>query len=816
MKLYSEKENCYKLYHGSMLDMTEAIELNSIDSIVTDPPYELNFMNKGWDNSGIAFQSDTWKKCFDVLKPGGYLLAFGGSRTFHRIACAIEDAGFEIRDTIMWLYGSGFPKSMNIGLAIDKKNGIESPVVGQNPDILKKQAKDLREGHRVIADSFDAGAPERNNGFKTVSADIKQAQNVWSGWGTALKPSYEPIIVARKPVEGSITDNVLKNGVGGINIDECRVEAETNRRMCGITEKSGETSFILGAREETYTNKGRFPANTILTYDETDEEEVCGGMPYTKNSGAPLTMPDLRDVGRKSKEAIGVDKLSFGQVRNAKRKPYVYAGREYDNKDTSMFNGDKPQAPSNYNDEGSASRYFKNCEFTEKDNEETLLPQYESIIVARKPCEGSTTDNVLKYGVGGINIDECRVPLEDGYEFKQTTRHPRTNDVFTDETCGFKAETNTIASANPNGRFPANTILTYDETDEEEVCGGFPFRNNPNGSIKNPNLKSTVGDSGIYGHYDTVPLWEAYNYSGSASRYFMNCVYSDKDKELWKSLFVNSVGRNLEITQVIKENIAQMNVEDLLRELKDHYAKYVENQLDLIETPIVQDIVEILTWDFRIETSRVIQDFIGNSSKCTQLLNLVQFVESLDNIDTTQTTQNLLKLFGYVRVVITNYIVGNLKSEQKRYLYTPKASKKDRDEGCEELADGLLHRANGGGGLEDDPKFMPIMRKNTHPTVKPTSLMQYLVRLVTPNGGTVLDPFNGSGSTGKAVMYENRERNKGYKYIGIELTEEYLPISKARIEYAINSDISIISNNPDDDCGEVAETPKVIKKNKLW
>ena len=129
MKLYSEDKN-YKLYNGSMLDMLEVIDKESIDSIITDPPYELNFMGKGWDNSGIAFQPDTWKKCYEVLKPGGYLLAFGGSRTFHRIACAIEDAGFEIRDTIMWIYGSGFPKSMNIGLAIDKKNGVESKVVG--------------------------------------------------------------------------------------------------------------------------------------------------------------------------------------------------------------------------------------------------------------------------------------------------------------------------------------------------------------------------------------------------------------------------------------------------------------------------------------------------------------------------------------------------------------------------------------------------------------------------------------------------------------------------------------------------------------
>lgn len=131
MKLYTERDS-YKLYEGNMLDMLEVIEPNSIDAIVTDPPYELNFMNKGWDNSGIAFQKSTWEKCFKVLKPGGHLLAFGGSRTFHRIACAIEDAGFEIRDTIMYLYGSGFPKSMNIGKALLKdieeelhKQGVE-------------------------------------------------------------------------------------------------------------------------------------------------------------------------------------------------------------------------------------------------------------------------------------------------------------------------------------------------------------------------------------------------------------------------------------------------------------------------------------------------------------------------------------------------------------------------------------------------------------------------------------------------------------------------------------------------------------------
>ena len=121
MKLYNEREE-YKLYNDDMSNMLENIPENSVDSIVTDPPYEINFMNKKWDNSGVAFKKDTWEKCLKVLKPGGYLLSFGGNRTFHRIACAIEDAGFEIRDTIMWIYGNGMTKSLNIEKQLDKTN----------------------------------------------------------------------------------------------------------------------------------------------------------------------------------------------------------------------------------------------------------------------------------------------------------------------------------------------------------------------------------------------------------------------------------------------------------------------------------------------------------------------------------------------------------------------------------------------------------------------------------------------------------------------------------------------------------------------
>ena len=473
MKLYSSNKD-YKLYHGNMLDMLEVIEKESIDSIVTDPPYELNFMGKGWDNSGIAFQKETWQKCYEVLKPGGYLLAFGGSRTFHRIACAIEDAGFEIRDTIMWLYGSGFPKSMALDKALEGKLTLGNA----NTQVFRKLNGELVDrgnyGYASVAERQGARPNDYNlleeQRLGKLNATTELAKK-YSGWGTALKPSFEPIIVARKPFKGSLVDNVIEYGVGGINIDECRVE--TNEDLSNI--------------------------------------KPIGTMPSNKVNGVGFTRPWMKD-------------------KNA------------------------------------------------------IIEKQEKAIKKLKEL----------------------------------------------------------------GRFPANTILTYDETDFDEVCGGFP-NNTASYRKGNRDSRKAMFD---FGSQDKTN--QGYTDSGSASRYFYCAKASKKDRDEGLDDFVATTD------------------------------KAKGNGLDRV------------------------CEFCGVSQLTPELCHC----------------------------------------ETKSWITKPK--------------------------------------KNTHPTVKPTELMQYLVRLVTPNNGTILDPFNGSGSTGKAVMYENKERNKNYKYIGIELTEEYLPISKARIEYICN------------------------------
>jgi len=221
------------ILHGDCLDKLKELPDNSVDSVVTDSPYELGFMGKHWDNSGIANNPDMWREVLRVLKPGGHLLSFSGARTYHRQAVAIEDAGFEIRDMVEWIYGSGFPKSLNIGKAVDKLEGNEREVTGSYtvPDIK--------------GDAYGTMNDKQGGSYKNIEVSKTKGHSQWEGWGTALKPAHEPICLARKPLsEKSVAQNVLKWGTGGLNIDKSRVGTE-----------------IIPT--------GRFPANLI--HDGSDE-----------------------------------------------------------------------------------------------------------------------------------------------------------------------------------------------------------------------------------------------------------------------------------------------------------------------------------------------------------------------------------------------------------------------------------------------------------------------------------------------------------------------------------------------------------------
>ena len=260
-------ENCGKLYgvvNADCLDAMKRMPDNSIDAIVTDPPYGLDFMGKNWDHGvpGIEF----WKEALRVAKPGSHLLAFGGTRTYHRLTCAIEDAGWECRECLGWIYSSGMPKSMDISKAIDKKMGAQRAVraaVGDHEGTIDFGMKNrCPKCGKPFFSANPCTCPRED--LIPITEEAKK----WSGWGTCLKPAFEPIVLARKPVEGTITDNVLKWGCGGLNIDECRVESD---KPVVIHSPRKETIYDSGHKDlgTWMENRGRFPANLI--HDGSDE-----------------------------------------------------------------------------------------------------------------------------------------------------------------------------------------------------------------------------------------------------------------------------------------------------------------------------------------------------------------------------------------------------------------------------------------------------------------------------------------------------------------------------------------------------------------
>ena len=265
------------LLKGNSLETLKTLPDNSIDSIVTDPPYELGFMGKSWDNSGIAYSTELWAECLRVLKPGGHLLAFSGSRTYHRMVVAIEDSGFEIRDQIMWIYGSGFPKSLNVGKAIDKSQGNKrTEQIGTSRGVVV----DDNQGYGGIARG-GVGIVQKGGDIPIMAPASAEAA-LWEGWGTALKPAHEPIVVARKPLIGTVATNVLTYGTGALNIDGSRVTIAE-----GDTPSAGKRTATFGTQETVSggdgsggweASYGRWPANVI----HDGSEEVVAGFPEAK------------------------------------------------------------------------------------------------------------------------------------------------------------------------------------------------------------------------------------------------------------------------------------------------------------------------------------------------------------------------------------------------------------------------------------------------------------------------------------------------------------------------------------------------------
>lgn len=289
------------LYHGDCIEVMRTLPDESVHAVVTDPPYALSFMGRGWDTyTPLEFElwcADWAAECFRLLKPGGYLLAFGGTRTWHRLASGVEDAGFEMRDSIAWLYGSGFPKSLDVAKAIDKAaRGV--PQGGADPTSINhgKYKSTKTEGKRWDGDSgqgYGAGgsrflADGTASGLVTEPAEsgaaaIAPEAETWRGWGTALKPAFEPIVVARKPLAGTVATNVLTHGAGALNIDANRVpttDALTGSGSPPLQYGGANARPFHGGHKAIPSSAhqaGRWPSNVLLDGSQADELDKQSG-----------------------------------------------------------------------------------------------------------------------------------------------------------------------------------------------------------------------------------------------------------------------------------------------------------------------------------------------------------------------------------------------------------------------------------------------------------------------------------------------------------------------------------------------------------
>ena len=625
------------LLHGDCIEKLKTLPDCSVDAVVTDPPYGLAFMGKRWDYDVPTVE--VWVECLRVLKPGGHLLAFAGTRTQHRMAVRIEDAGFEIRDMIAWVYGSGFPKSLDVSKAIDKAAGAERQATGRILSVTGNRAN----GSSALAKS-GLGAVGVGPQLHMETAPATEAARQWQGWGTALKPALETVTFASKPYTDEqerdiILSNLIRLEARLWLLSSASAAARSSASSqnehgaaCAIAQWSAEevTNTRAALCDLMGTSLFESATNTSLSIVSSwrrilAESWSDGSMSTTETKSSTTT--DLRTL-----------KFSLSQITPASIiKACSLPGG---------FSANASTAESHFNASVSLLQSIRTLSATEPaislEAENCrgagVKPSLDPCIMARKPLIGTVAENVLKYGTGAINIDACRV--------------------------GFQGEADKAAAA-----AAAAQRSCQDQNKNRTAYGKF---NNGAASL------------------------EPYLNGMDKGRWPANLIHSGEPEVV--ELFPQTKSGNL--------NQASVKAAD-----------------------------------------RIYGGGFGNGKTNPRLFQANE-------------------------------------GSAARFFYCAKASKADRDEGCEGLeyrtAGEMVDREEGSAGI-NNPRAGAGRTggaRNHHPTVKPVSLMRYLCRLVTPPGGIVLDPFMGSGSTGKGAVLE------GFRFIGIERDPDYIQIAESRIKHA--------------------------------
>jgi site-specific DNA-methyltransferase (adenine-specific) len=499
------------LYHGDCREILQGLPDESVSAIVTDPPYGLAFMGKKWDYDVPAVE--VWAECLRVLKPGGHLLAFAGTRTQHRMATAIEDAGFEIRDMIAWCYGSGFPKSLDVSKAIDKAAGAEREVVGNHGRSFRPHADGgndgwLRPSHEVHGN---------------ITAPATEAAKQWQGWGTALKPSWESVTWARKPLPLEAERRTI---VMNLSQMEARLWLLQNASAVKLNSQSNQSEFAEVLNTAQWTAGDCINTQAVLC-DQMGTSQYVSAVTSSLSivSSWKNTLEESWSDGNTS-----ITETESRQIIDWKtlRCSLSQITAESIVRACSLTGGFSANA-------GTAERYFSDSVVLLQSirrlsaiepamlqaqallQDEAVRPSLEPVMVARKPLCGTVAENVLQHGTGALNVDGCRVGTEERPRLEAGfVRNGRTDEEVFATGYGRPKEVNGSVS----GRWPANLI--HDGSDE--VVGLFPEtapakQADRGKGIDGATFRHASGaESGIRGHDDA---------GGSAARFFY-CAKADK------------------------------------------------------------------------------------------------------------------------------------------------------------------------------------------------------------------------------------------------------------------------------------------------
>jgi len=706
-------KNVFKIINGDSYEEIKKFPDNYFDSVITDPPYGLGkepnaeevlkawtsvgylevkgsgFMGKEWD--AFVPQPLFWKEVFRVLKHGGHVVAFFGTRTYDWGVMAMRLGGFEIRDCIQWLYGSGFPKSYNIAKGMEAKIRFDDGS-GRSQKLL--DGKKVNAGMHLHRISYEQGVEKKDYSIesrdKVIDVDFKTEQaKQWNGWGSALKPAHEDLVLARKPFKFSsdfvyLYENIVYNLK--LQICQSKLFAKDVKEIFTLSQKDFkevELDFAQWSVEKPFNTKadllvlmdmlqlemkqGNMTLNIVLLWLNTLVELWNVANIYTIETESS-TITELRILNSLEWESIFQniillkDNKTNGLIANVLTAESLFSVLNLKLKDILTH---------------SAKEIV-----TLKESEKTFVPNSEQIVLARKPLEKglSIAENILKWGTGGINIDGSRISTngetwerDNNVEYRIKNNIPSTKSMLSNGNGAF-------VNSNPQGRFPANLILTHHPECEckgmkkikaiKGGLGGSVSMNEQGFGFKKIENGANAGGLGDENGQETIEDWTCHE----------DCPIKIMDEQSGESKSVKSQ----------RGNILSNNV----------FGKY--NELE--------------------DTTRGHSDSGGAS----------------------------------------------------RFFYVAKASKSERNFGLEEFEEKRPDdRDVKGMGSFEEKGVQP--QKNFHPTVKPVKLMQYLVRLITPPNGKVLDPFNGSGTTGIACTLENLE------YTGIELDADYCKISEARI-----------------------------------